>query len=132
MKAWIMGNGRWLLNLAVAVALVAAGWFSNGWRLGAEIERMRADTATQREQSASAALDTLAATQAGIASDAAALAQTQRDLKALTTQFSRSYRNAAASHPLPADCRIDPERLRILKRIASEVNATAGLGQPHG
>ena len=105
-----------LLLMALAGA---AGWFTNGWRHGAEIaELQRAHAETMRSQS-ELALSTLQADAATITQAATEFAAIQSTLAPRMTALTKELRNAK---PLPADCRPDPVRVRNLDAAIDAAN----------
>jgi len=108
------------LALLLAMALAgAAGWFTNGWRHGAEIaELQRAHAETMRSQS-ELALTTLQADAARITEAASEFATIQSTLAPRMSALTKELRNAK---PLPADCVPDAYRVRNLDAAIEAAN----------
>jgi hypothetical protein len=117
-----------LAGAAVALGIgFGTGWQVNGWRLGVEIERIKAERATDNAKQTKAALDDMvtAAGKIKAAADGANidLSQLGRQLD----QIRKDYKNAKPV-PLPVDCRPDAPRVRKLTAAATATDqAIAGL-----
>jgi len=119
----VAASSRALLTcILVLIGLLlagAAGWFTNGWRHGAEIaELQRAHTefrATLSEQ----ALANVQADAAAIRAAATEFATIQSTLAPRMSALTKELRNAK---PLPPDCRPDPVRVRNLDAAIDAAN----------
>jgi len=122
-----LARARWLLLVLLAGGLFAAGW----WLRDLQAER---DGALQGKAAAEHRADQGAQALSQFAGEVGRLAgiadrvqgQTDR-LAELSGQHITEYRSYVTNNPLPADCRIDPERLRRLQAgIAGANRAIAG------
>jgi len=122
---------KWPVLATAAAVLLAtgagAGWTAQGWRKDAEIagiEKARAEDKASQADNALADL-TAASSKVKAAADGA-----QIDIDALGAKLDAIHKDFRNAKPpaLPADCRLDPIRLRKLTNTASAVNeAAAGL-----
>lgn len=97
--------------VALAAAIFAAGWVTNGWRKDAELERTKAEAIKADLSDATAALSDLKAAGEKIRSKADELNVAQTKLGAKLDAIQKDMKNAK---PLPADCRPDDFRVRKL------------------
>ncbi len=112
------------LAAGVAVLLLmalagAAGWFTNGWRHGAEIADLKRAHAEFRATLSEQALADVQADAATIRAAATEFATIQSTLAPRMTALTKELRNAPK---LPADCRPDPVRVRNLDAAIDAVN----------
>ena len=107
----------------LAAGLFGAGWQVNGWRLHGEMRARELElsrTALRYEQNASAEYA------ARIAQSHAAevnLANARNTWAQQARARDREYQHHADTHPLPADCRLDDGRMRILTDDIAAANA---------
>lgn len=108
------------VGLLLVMALSgAAGWFTNGWRYGAEIADLkRAHAETMRSQS-ELALSTLQADAAVITQAATEFAAIQSTLAPRMSALTKELRN---SKPLPDGCRPDAGRVQNLDAAIDAAN----------
>ncbi len=122
-------KGAIVIGGAVALALAgfAAGWTTNGWRLGAELSKQDAQAASDRADQAEIDLRKYqkgAEALADAASQARAItAGTQKQFAAIAKEFKNAK-------PLPADCRPDDDRLRLRNEAIDVYNAARSGQQP--
>lgn len=107
----------------LAAGLFGAGWQVNGWRLhgdmrAREIELSR--SALRYEQNASAEY---AARIAQAHAAEATLAEARTTWAQQSRARDREYQHHADTHPLPADCRLDDGRMRLLAADIAAANA---------
>jgi hypothetical protein len=108
------------LGLLLMLALSgAAGWFSNGWRHGAEIAELRRAHAEFRATLSEAALADVKADAAKIRQAAAEFATIQSTLAPRMSALTKELRNAK---PLPAGCVPDADRVRNLDASIEAAN----------
>jgi len=108
------------LGLLLAMALAgAAGWFTNGWRHGAEIAELRHAHAEFRATLSEAALTDLQADTATIRQAATELATIQSILAPRMSALTKELRNAK---PLPVGCVPDADRVRNLDAAIEAAN----------
>jgi len=111
------------LGLLLAMALAgAAGWFTNGWRHGAEIAELRRAHAEFRATLSEAALTDLQADTATIRQAAIELATIQSTLAPRMSALTKELRNVRNVTPLPADCKPTPDRVRNLEAAIDAAN----------
>lgn len=97
----------------------AAGWFTNGWRHGAEIAELRRAHAEFRNTLTEAALADAQADAATIRKAATEFATIQSTLAPRMSALTKELRNAK---PLPAGCVPDPVRVRNLDAAIDAAN----------
>jgi len=108
------------LGLLLAMTLAgAAGWFTNGWRHGAEIAELRRAHAEFRATLSEAALTDLQADTATIQQAAIELATIQSTLAPRMSALTKELRNAPK---LPDGCVPDPVRVRNLDAAIDAAN----------
>ena len=108
------------LGLLLAMALAgAAGWFTNGWRHGAEIAELQRAHAEFRATLSEAALADLQADAAVIRTAATEFAAIQSTLAPRTSALTKELRNAPK---LPDGCVPDPVRVRNLDAAIEAAN----------
>ena len=108
------------LGLLLAMSLAgAAGWFTNGWRHGAEIADLRRAHAEFRAGLSEAALTDVMADTATIRQAATELAAIQFTLAPRMSALTKELRNAK---PLPAGCVPDADRVRNLDAAIEAAN----------
>ena len=112
------------LAAGVAAILVlgaagAAGWFTNGWRHGAEIAELQRAHAEFRATLSEAALADVQADAAAIREAAAEFATIQSTLAPRMSALTKELRNAPK---LPAGCVPDPIRVRNLDAAIDAAN----------
>jgi hypothetical protein len=108
------------LGLLLAMSLAgAAGWFTNGWRHGAEIAELRAAHAEFRATLSEAALADVHADAVTIRQAATEFATIQSTLAPRMSALTKELRNAPK---LPAGCVPDPVRVRNLDAAIEAAN----------
>lgn len=95
----------------LAGGLFAAGWVTNGWRKDAELAELTAARAQADVETANQALGELRAAGAGIRARADEYRAIQSTLGSRLDAIQKELKNAK---PLPADCRPDAGRVRVL------------------
>jgi len=109
-----------VVGLLLAMALAgAAGWFTNGWRHGAEITELKRAHAEFRATLSEAALAKVQADAATIRTAAAEFATIQSTLAPRMSALTKELRNAPK---LPAGCVPDPVRVRNLDAAIDAAN----------
>lgn len=96
---------------ALAGALFSAGWTINGWRKDAELAELTAARAQADVATANQALGDLRAAGAEIRARADEYRAIQSTLSTRLDAIQKELKNAK---PLPADCRPDAGRVRML------------------
>ncbi|WP_374419484.1 hypothetical protein [Chromobacterium sp.] len=117
-----MQTWKWL---GLLIALAAAWWL--GWdSRGDQLERQQA----QHELSAARrSLDDFVAESQRLQGLGALVEERIAKLKGSTETRIVEYRTHEKLVPLPADCRIDPERLRQLQAGVNDANAAIAAAQ---
>lgn len=104
-------TGRLAGSAVLAGALFAAGWVTNGWRKDAELAELTAARAQADVATANQALGELRAAGADIRARADEYRAIQSTLGTRLDAIQKELKNAK---PLPADCRPDAGRVRML------------------
>lgn len=111
------------LGLLLAMALAgAAGWFTSGWRHGAEIAELKRAHAEFRATLSEAALADVQADAAVIRTAATEFAAIQSTLAPRMSALTKELHNARTTRPLPADCRPDLGRVQNLDAAIDAAN----------
>lgn len=114
---------RLIAACLLATGLFGAGWQINGWRLHGEMRAREIElsrSALRYEQNASAEY---AARIAQAHAAEARLADARNTWAQQSRARDREYQRHADTHPLPADCRLDDGRMRILTDDIAAANA---------
>ena len=121
-------------QIAVCAVLVAAigfgsGWVANGWRLSEQIADIKRQRAEEHSQQTQAALDEIQSASKTIQTAAAGA---QANVTAVHSQLAeiRKERRNAKPPALPADCRMDPIRVRSIEDAATVVDQTITGSKP--
>lgn len=109
------------LLVAVVCTIVGFlwGWMANGWRLAA-------DSTTEKLSAVQAGADHFADTSKKVNEAATEHVSKTYKLEEKIKELQKELANAKKNRPVPADCRPDPDRLRILKDAVRAANTTAG------
>lgn len=111
------------LGLLLAMALAgAAGWFTNGWRHGAEIAELQRAHAEFRATLSEAALANVQADATVIRTAATEFAAIQSTLTPRMSALTKELHNARTTRPLPVDCRPDAGRVQNLDAAIDAAN----------
>lgn len=103
----------------IAVLAFGAGWMANGWRLTSTFQKEKAKAvqeASDRYTEATQRLHDAAVEHVNMVTE----------LEMKIDALKKDLANAKKKRPLPADCRPDDDRLRVLKSAVAAANATAG------
>jgi len=102
------------------------GWTINGWRLNSALMSCEASAAKKDAGIANAAVANIDANLGAIKASVGDYQQTSAALSVQLTDIKKGMKNATI---LPADCRPDSVRVRILNDAIRAANDTA-IGQP--
>jgi hypothetical protein len=105
------------------LCLFAAGWTAQGWRMGAQLAALTTARAQSDLTVANQALADLSAASATIRTKADEFAGIQTTLGAKLDAIRKDLKNAPK---LPADCRPDAERVRLLSDAVRAAREAAG------
>lgn len=108
-----------IILLAGLVTGIFLGWIVNGWRLSA-------DATTEKLSAVQASADHFADVSKKVNDSANEYLRNTEQLKKQITELKKELANAKKNNPLPADCRPDADRLRLLKDAVTAANSTAG------
>lgn len=115
----IMKQNVIIAIVCIAVAAFTAGWVINGWRLSA-------DSTTEKISAVQANADHFADVSKKVNASANEYLRNTEQLKKQITELKKELANAKKNNPLPADCRPDADRLRVLKDAVRAANSTTG------
>ena len=109
------------LLVAVVCTIVGFlwGWMANGWRLAA-------DSTTEKLSAVQAGADHFRDATKKINDSANEYLGNSEQLKKQITELKKELAHAKKNRPIPADCRPDPDRLRVLKDAVTAANTAAG------
>jgi hypothetical protein len=111
------------LGLLLAMTLTgAAGWFTNGWRHGAQIADLKRAHAEFRATLSEAALADVHADAATIRQAATEFSTIQSTLAPRMSALTKELHNARTTRPLPVDCRPDAGRVQNLDAAIDAAN----------
>lgn len=109
-----------IINLvALFVVGFVAGWIANGWRLAA-------DSTTEKLSAVQASADHFADVSRKVNETATEHVRNTDELNKQIAELKKELARAKKNRPVPADCRPDPDRLRVLKSAVTAANTTAG------
>ena len=97
----------------------AAGWLFNGWRLSA-------DSTTEKLSAVQSNADHFRDATKMVNETATEHIRNTDELNKQITELKKELAHAKNNRPLPADCRPDPDRLRVLKDAVTAANTAAG------
>lgn len=109
--------------VAAALALFAAGWQVNGWRLDATIADLKAEHASDIAKQSQDALKELADASKKVKDSADTANVEVSALNAKLDVIHREFKNAKPA-PLPSDCKLDDVRLRNISAAVATLNET--------
>ena len=115
---------------ALAVLALLAGVWWHGWHTrDQQAERVVQDKALAEARQALTDFRTESSRLNTIAGD---IQQRVDQINTNATRHTTEYRTYAVQNPLPADCRLDAERLRRIQSAVDDANATIAAGQSGG
>ena len=109
-------------NIIIAACLIAgftAGWLVNGWRLSSSYQAEKAEVVQ-------AGADHFADASRKVNDSATEHVRNTDELNKQIAELKKELAHAKKNNPLPADCRPDADRLRLLKDAVTAANSTAG------
>ena len=109
------------LLVAVVCTIVGFlwGWMANGWRLAA-------DSTTEKLSAVQAGADHFRDTTKMVNETATEHVRNTDELNKQIAELKKELAHAKKNYPVPADCRPDPDRLRVLKDAVTAANTAAG------
>lgn len=110
---------KWVTGLLLLVISFCTGWVINGWRLSAYQEAEKAEQIQSNADHFRDATKMINGTSNQYVKESYIL---KKEIDTLKKELS----NAKKNNPVPADCRPDGNRLRILKTAVAAANAAAG------
>ena len=111
-------------NIIIAVCLIAvaaftAGWMVNGWRMSSSYQAEKAEVV---QANADHFVDVNKMVNEAATEHASKTYKLEEKIRELQKELADAKRN----RPLPADCRPDADRLRVLKDAVTAANTAAG------
>ena len=97
----------------------AAGWLVNGWRLSA-------DSTTEKLSAVQSNADHFRDATKMVNETATEHVRNTDELNKQIAELKKELAHAKKNYPVPADCRPDPNRLRVLKDAVTAANTAAG------
>lgn len=109
------------LLIAVVCTIVGFlwGWLFNGWRLAA-------DSTTEKLSAVQANADHFADASRKVNETAIEHVRNTDELNKQIAELKKELAHAKKNHPVPANCRPDSDRLRVLKDAVTAANTAAG------
>lgn len=112
-----------LLNTIVVYVVVAlfgavAGWGINGMRLGAQIEKAKAEFSASKAKAYESALEDIMEDSRRMADAAEEASVVTADLDTALNRVAKELKNAK---PLPSNCRPDDFRMQNLQKAVGEL-----------
>ena len=114
-------------NIIIAACLIAgftAGWIANGWR-------MSADSTTEKLSAVQAGADHFRDATKMVNETAIEHVRNTDELNKQIAELKKELAHAKKNRPVPADCRPDADRLRVLVDAVHTANRAAA-GQSSG
>lgn len=120
-------NIYWKIACAVALAVVAfvGGWKVNGYRMQTKIDTIQQEHDKAVAESEKALIDYKEKAAASVRQQAAQYQEKVASANKDIEQLKKDLRNASKKNPLPADCRLDSERMRIIKTATARANSSS-------
>ena len=108
-----------IINLVVLFVVgFVAGWLVNGWRLSA-------DSTTEKLSAVQANADHFAEASKKVNDSANEYLGNSEQLEKQIAELKKELAHAKKNRPVPADCRPDPDRLRVLAEAVHTANRAA-------
>ena len=109
-----------IINLvALFIVGFVAGWIVNGWRWSA-------DSTTEKLSAVQSNADHFRDVTKKINDNANEYLGNSEQLKKQIAELKKELAHAKKNRPVPADCRPDADRLRVLKDAVTAANTAAG------
>ena len=108
-----------VIHIVVFVCGLAIGWIANGWRMSSSYQAEKAEVVQ-------ANADHFADVSRKVNTEANQYVKKTYELKNEIDSLKKELAHAKKNHPVPADCRPDPDRLRVLKDAVTAANTAAG------
>ena len=109
-------------NIIIAVCLIAgftAGWLVNGWRMSSSYQAEKAEVVQ-------ANADHFRDATKKVNDSANEYLRNTEQLEKRIAELKKELAHAKKNRPVPADCRPDADRLRVLKDAVTAANTAAG------
>ena len=108
-----------LVGIAGLIVGLTAGWFANGWRLSA-------DSTTEKLSAVQSNADHFRDATKMVNETATEHVRNTDELNKQIAELKKELAHAKKNRPVPADCKPDPDRLRILADAVTAANTAAG------
>ena len=108
-----------LVGIAGLIVGLTAGWFANGWRLSA-------DSTTEKLSAVQSNADHFRDATKMVNETATEHVRNTDELNKQIAEQKKELAHAKKNRPVPADCKPDPDRLRILADAVTAANTAAG------
>ena len=108
-------------NIIIAACLIAgftAGWIANGWR-------MSADSTTEKLSAVQSNADHFRDAMKKVNEESNQYVRKTYELKKEIDTLQKELVDAKKNHPVPVECRPDPDRLRVLAEAVHTANRAA-------
>ena len=112
-------NQKLFVGIACLIVGFIAGWLVNGWRLSA-------DSTTEKVSAVQNNADHFRDATKMVNETATEHVRNTEELNKQIAELKKELAHAKKNHPVPADCRPDPDRLRVLKDAVTAANTAAG------
>ena len=110
---------KWVTGLILLAVAFCSGWLVNGWRLNASFSEEKAEVVQ-------ANADHFRGATQKVNDSAKEYSRNSVQLEKQIANLKKELSDAKKKHPLPADCRPDADRMRILKAAVTAANTAAG------
>ena len=111
-------KSRIIIAIVCLIAGFVAGWIVNGWRLSSSYQAEKSEVVQSNA-------DHFRGVTKKINVEANQYVKKTYELKDEIDSLKKELSHAKKNHPVPADCRPDADRLRILKSAVSAANRAA-------
>ena len=108
-----------VIHIAGFICGLAIGWIVNGWRLAA-------DSTTEKLSAVQSNADHFRDATKMVNETATEHVRNTDELNKQIAELKKELAHAKKNRPVPADCRPDPDRLRVLKDAVTAANTAAG------
>lgn len=124
-------NIYWKTACAVGLMTVGflGGWYVNGNCKDAQITAIQAEYSEKEQKALDSTIAEKKRLEGEISALTADIQKAQKDSTETTDKLKKELKNASKKNPLPDSCRLDADRLSILKQAISNANGSSKTGR---
>lgn len=110
---------KWIAGIGLLVVAFWCGWLVNGWRYEKKL-------AVEKAETVQANADHFRDVTKKVNDEATTYKSNSNELSEKIGQLKKELANAQKNNPVPADCKPDADRLRIIRDAVTAANTAAG------